>query len=49
MNDFGLNGGLGLWLPFANAYVEARYHHFYRALANKRPAVFVPVTFGVLF
>ena len=49
VNDFGLNGGLGLWLPFANAFIEARYHHFYRALANKRPAVFIPVTLGVLF
>lgn len=49
VNDFGVNGGLGLWLPFANAFIEARYHHFYRALTNKRPAVFVPVTLGVLF
>jgi hypothetical protein len=49
VNDFGLNGGLGLWLPFANAFIEARYHHFYRALANKRPATFVPITLGVLF
>jgi hypothetical protein len=48
-NDFGVNGGIGLWLPFVNGYVEARYHHFYRALANKKPAVFVPVTIGVLF
>ena len=49
VNDFGLNGGFGLWLPFASAFIEARYHHFYRALANKRPAVFVPITLGVLF
>ena len=48
-NDFGVNGGIGLWLPFVNGYIEARYHHFYRALANKKPAVFVPVTIGVLF
>jgi hypothetical protein len=27
-SDFGLNGGLGLWLPFINGFVEARYHHF---------------------
>jgi hypothetical protein len=48
-SDFGLNGGLGLWLPFVNGFIEARYHHFYRALPNKKPAVFVPITFGVLF
>jgi len=48
-NDFGLNGGIGLWLPFVNGFIEARYHHFYRALANKKPAVFVPITIGVLF
>jgi hypothetical protein len=48
-NDFGLNGGLGLWLPSVNGFIEARYHHFYRALANKKPAVFVPITVGVLF
>lgn len=49
VNDFGINGGLGVWLPFANAFIEARYHHFYRALANKQPAPFIPVTIGVLF
>ena len=48
-NDFGVNGGIGLWLPFANAFVEARYHHFYRALPNKKPAVFIPITLGILF
>jgi hypothetical protein len=49
VNDFGLNGGVGLWLPFISGFVEARYHHFYRALENKRPAVFVPITVGILF
>jgi len=49
VNDFGLNGGLGLWLPGVSGYIEARYHHFYRALENKQPAVFVPVTVGILF
>ncbi len=48
-NDFGLNGGIGLWLPGVNGFIEARYHHFYRALENKRPAVFVPITVGILF
>lgn len=48
-NDFGINGGIGLWLPGVNGFIEARYHHFYRALENKRPAVFVPITVGILF
>jgi hypothetical protein len=49
VSDWGLNGGAGLWLPFGDMFVEARYHHFYRALADKHPAVFVPITLGVLF
>ena len=49
VNDFGINGGLGVWLPFASAFIEARYHHFYRALANKQPAPFIPITIGILF
>jgi hypothetical protein len=49
VNDFGLNGGIGLWLPGVNGFIEARYHHFYRVLANKRPAIFVPITLGILF
>jgi len=48
-NDFGINGGVGFWLPFANSFIEARYHHFYRALPNKQPAVFIPITIGILF
>ena len=48
-NDFGINGGIGFWLPFANSFIEARYHHFYRALPNKQPAVFIPITLGILF
>ena len=48
-NDFGINGGIGFWLPFANSFIEARYHHFYRALPNKKPAVFIPITLGILF
>ena len=49
VTDFGLNGGIGLFLPGLNGFIEARYHHFYRALINKKPAVFVPITFGILF
>jgi hypothetical protein len=48
-NDFGTNGGIGLWLPSVNGFIEARYHHFFRALPDKRPAAFVPITLGVLF
>lgn len=48
-NDFGTNGGIGLWIPSVSGFIEARYHHFFRALPDKRPAVFVPITFGVLF
>lgn len=49
VNDWGVNGGIGFWLPTGNAFVEARYHHFYRALAADHPAVFIPITLGVLF
>ena len=49
VSDWGLNGGAGWWLPVANAFIEARYHHFYRAFPDKHPAVFVPITLGVLF
>jgi hypothetical protein len=48
-NDFGTNGGIGLWIPSLNGFIEARYNHFFRALPDKRPATFVPVTFGILF
>jgi hypothetical protein len=47
--DFGLNGGIGLWLPFVDGFIEARYHHFYRAFPTKHPAIFIPVTLGILF
>lgn len=49
VNDFGLNGGVGLFLPSISGFIEARYHHFYRAFPDKRPAVFVPITLGILF
>lgn len=48
-NDLGLDGGIGFTLPFGSSFVEARYYHFYRALPNKQPAVFIPITLGVLF
>lgn len=49
VNDWGLNGGVGFWLPTGNIFVEARYHHFYRAFSDKHPAVFIPITLGILF
>jgi hypothetical protein len=48
-NDWGTNGGIGLWIPSVNGFIEARYHHFFRGLPDNRPAVFVPITLGVLF
>jgi len=54
--DFGVNGGLGLWLPGLRGFIEARFHNFYRALpdpgtgeAAKKSAAFVPITIGILF
>jgi hypothetical protein len=47
--DFGTNGGIGIWLPGVSSYIEARYHHFYRALPDKKAAAFVPITLGILF
>ncbi len=47
--DFGTNGGIGLWLPGISGFIEARYHHFFRALPDKKAAAFVPVTLGILF
>ena len=47
--DFGVNAGIGMFLPGLNGFIEARYNHFYRALPDKHAAVFVPITFGILF
>ena len=47
--DFGTNGGIGIWLPGISSYLEARYHHFYRAFPGSKAAPFVPVTLGILF
>lgn len=49
LNDWGVNGGIGMVLPSINGFIEARYHHFYRALPDGTAAVFVPVTVGILF
>jgi hypothetical protein len=47
--DFGTNGGIGFWLPGISSFIEARYHHFYRAFPDKKAAAFVPITLGILF
>ena len=47
--DFGTNGGIGIWLPGISSFIEARYHHFYRAFPGSKAAPFVPVTLGILF
>ncbi len=54
--DFGLNAGVGLFLPGVNAFVEARWFNFYRALpdvetnvSGKRALQIFPVTIGMMF
>ncbi len=54
--DLGLQAGLGLWLGFANAFVEAKYVNLYRALPNpdtgengKKSMRLYPVTLGIIF
>jgi hypothetical protein len=47
--DFGTNGGIGIWLPGISSFIEARYHHFYRAFPGSKAAPFVPITLGILF
>jgi len=55
-SDFGINAGLGVFLPSVNGFIEARFHNVYRVLpdpasgmAGKKSAQFYPITFGVLF
>lgn len=55
-NDFGLQAGLGIWLGFANAFVEAKWMNLYRALPNpdtgengKKSMRLYPVTLGIIF
>ena len=56
VNDFGVNAGLGLWLPRFNGFVEARWFNLYRAmpdpvtgLKGKKSARLYPITVGVMF
>jgi hypothetical protein len=55
-NDFGLQAGLGVWLGFANAFVEAKWVNLYRALPSpdtgengKKSMRLYPVTLGIIF
>ncbi len=55
-NDFVINGGLGIWLPGLNGFVEARWFNMYRALPDpvtglrgKKSLVIFPINFGLMF
>ena len=55
-NDFGVNAGLGLWIPQVSGFVEARWYNFYRALPNeantasgKRSLRIYPITVGIMY
>lgn len=55
-NDFAINGGIGLWLPFVNGFVEARWFNMYRALPDpatklrgKKSLRMYPISFGLMF
>ncbi len=54
--DLAINGGLGLWLPWVNGFVEARVFNMYRALPDpathlrgKRSLRIYPINFGLMF
>ncbi|MDO8501080.1 MAG: hypothetical protein Q7S20_04475 [Gemmatimonadaceae bacterium] len=56
VNDFGVNAGLGIWIPRVNGFVEARWYNFYRALPDpvtglkgKKSARLFPISFGLMF
>ncbi len=55
-NDFGVNAGLGLWLPAVDAFVEARWFNYYRALPDlttnetgRRSLRIYPINVGFIF
>lgn len=55
-SDFGVNAGLGLWLPAVNGFIEARWFNFYRALPNpdtgesgRRSLRIYPITLGIMY
>jgi len=56
VNDFGVNAGLGLWIPRINGFVEGRWFNLYRAmpdpvtgLKGKKSARLYPITLGIMF
>ena len=56
VNDFALGGGLGVFFPGINGFVEAKFLNFYRALPDpvtglkgKKSAQLIPVTLGIMF
>jgi hypothetical protein len=55
-NDLQVQEGLGIFLPFANSFIEAKWTNLYRALPDpttgiksKRSARLIPVTLGIMF
>ena len=56
VNDFVMGGGLGIWMPRINGFLEARWLNMYRALPDpvtglkgKKSAQLYPVTLGIIF
>ncbi len=56
VNDFGVAGGLGVWLPGINGFVEAKILNLYNALPDpatgvkgKKSAQLFPITLGIMF
>jgi hypothetical protein len=54
--DLALNGGLGIWFPAVNGFVEARWFNLFRALPDpvtglrgKTSLRIYPISFGLLF
>jgi len=56
VNDFGVAGGLGVWLPGINGFVEAKILNLYNALPDpvtgargRKSAQLFPITLGIMF
>ena len=47
VNDWGINGGLGVWLPFASAFVEARYHRISQKPQFGDARTFITISAGL--
>jgi hypothetical protein len=55
-NDLAVQAGLGIWLPFMNVFLEAKWLNLYRALPDpvsgiegKKSARLYPITLGIMF